>query len=118
MMRSWLGTTTLGQKGQTRELVLFRETDIRQETKGETGCLLLTCVCRLNGDSPRGEHSKEYKERERTHDVLVVSYVSSYDVSRNPTVTEGESIQSVKNNRHTQEDHVDVSNFLFPSTGV
>jgi hypothetical protein len=36
-----------------------------------------------------------------TRDLLVVSYVSSYDVSRNPTVTEGERIQSVKKNRHT-----------------
>ena len=38
-------------------------------------------------------------ERVRARDVLVASYVSSYDVSSNPTVTEGEMMQSVKNNR-------------------
>ena len=32
-------------------------------------------------------------------DLLVASYVSSYDVSSNPTVTEGEMMQSVKNRR-------------------
>jgi hypothetical protein len=45
--------------------------------------------------------SKEYKERERARDVLVASYVSSYDVSSNPSVMEGESMQSVKKNRRT-----------------
>ena len=37
-------------------------------------------------------------------DLLVVSYVASYDVSRNPTVTEDEIIQCVKKNRHTLVD--------------
>ena len=36
-----------------------------------------------------------------SHDLLVASYVVSYDVSSNPTVVEGESMQSVKKNRHT-----------------
>jgi hypothetical protein len=40
-------------------------------------------------------------ERVRPHDLLVVSYVSSYDVSSNPTVVEGESMQSVKKDRCT-----------------
>ena len=35
-------------------------------------------------------------ERVRTLDLPVASYVSSYDVSNNPTVVEGEIIQSVK----------------------
>jgi hypothetical protein len=35
---------------------------------------------RLNGDRTRGAPSKEYKERERSRDLLVASYVSSYDV--------------------------------------
>ena len=51
-----------------------------------------------------GSPSKEYLERVRSHNVLVVSHVSSYDVSNNPTVTEGESMQSVKCNRHTLEE--------------
>ena len=42
-----------------------------------------------------------YKERERARDVLVASYVSSYDVSSNPSVVEGESMQSVKKNSRT-----------------
>jgi hypothetical protein len=54
---------------------------------------------------PRGEPSKEYKERERSRDLLVASYVSSYDVSSNPSVVEGESMQSVKNNRRTLVEH-------------
>jgi hypothetical protein len=40
---------------------------------------------RLNGDSPRGTPSKEYLERVRARDLLVPSYVTSYDVSINPT---------------------------------
>ena len=56
---------------------------------------------RLNGDRPRGVPSKEYKERERARDLLVASYVASYDVSSNPSVVEGESMQSVKKNRRT-----------------
>ena len=40
-------------------------------------------------------------ERVPARELLVVSYVSSYDVSSNPTVAEGESMQSVKKNRHT-----------------
>jgi hypothetical protein len=52
------------------------------------------------GNRPRGEPSKEYKERKRTRDLLIGLYVSSCDVSSNPSVVEGESIQSVKNNRH------------------
>ena len=40
-------------------------------------------------------------ERVRARDLLVVSYVSSYDDSNNPTVTEGENMQSVKKNSHT-----------------
>jgi hypothetical protein len=37
----------------------------------------------------------------RARDLLVASYVSSYDVSSNPTMTEGESMKSVKKNWHT-----------------
>jgi hypothetical protein len=55
----------------------------------------------LNRDRGRGEPSKEYLERVRSNDLLVASYVSSYDVSNNPTVTEGENIQSVKKRRHS-----------------
>jgi hypothetical protein len=54
----------------------------------------------------RGPPSKEYKERERAHDLLVASYVSSYDVSSNFTVVEGENMQSVKNNRHTLVENI------------
>ena len=54
------------------------------------------------------------------HDLLVSSYVVSYDVSSNHTVTEGESMQSVKKNRNTLLEQwwnsssggVDVSNCL------
>ena len=78
----------------------MREVDVRQETKDTTSCFF-TDLWRLNGDRPRGASSKEYKEREQSHDLLVASYVSSYDVSSNPTVSEDESMQSVKKNRHT-----------------
>ncbi len=61
--------------------------------------MFFTDLWQLNGDRPRGAPSKEYKERERARDLLVASYVASYDVSINPTVVEGESMQSVKNNR-------------------
>ena len=40
-------------------------------------------------------------ERVRARDVLVTSYVSSYDVSNHPTVVEGENMQTVKSNRRT-----------------
>ena len=40
-------------------------------------------------------------KRVRARDVKVDSYVTSYDVSSNPPVTEGESILSVKTNGHT-----------------
>jgi hypothetical protein len=39
-------------------------------------------LCRLNGDTSRGESSKKYLERGRSHDLLVASFVASYDVSR------------------------------------
>jgi hypothetical protein len=32
-MRTWVGTATAGQKGQTRGTPSARETDVRQETK-------------------------------------------------------------------------------------
>jgi hypothetical protein len=103
-MRVWVGTRTAGQKGQTRGPPSACETDVRQEDKDVSSCFF-TDLCRLNGDRPRGAPSKEYKERERTHDLLVVSYVSSYDVSSNPSVGDGESIQSVKNNRRSLVEH-------------
>ena len=74
--------------------------DVRQEAKDATSCFF-TDLGRLNGDRPRGAPSKEYLERVRVRDLLVASYVASYDVSRNPTVTEDEIIQSVKKNRRT-----------------
>ena len=99
-MRAWLGTATAGQKGQTRGPASAREADVRQEAKDAASCFF-TDLWRLNGDRPRGAPSKEYLERVRARELLVASYVSSYDVSSNPTVTEGESIQSVKKNRRT-----------------
>ena len=48
-----------------------------------------------------GAPSKEYLTRVEAHDLLVSSYVASYDVSRNPTVAQGESMQSVKKNRRS-----------------
>ncbi len=102
-MRVSLGTSTAGQKGQTRGSASTRETDVRQETKDGVSCFF-TDLWRLNGNRPRGAPSKEYLERLRARDLLVASYVSSYDVSSNPTVTEGESIQSVKKNRRTLVD--------------
>lgn len=99
-MRAWLGTATAGQKGQTRGPASAREADVRQEAKDAASCFF-TDLWRLNGDRPRGAPSKEYLERVRARELLVASYVSSYDVSRNPTVAEGESIQSVKKNRRT-----------------
>ena len=103
-MRAWLGTVTAGQKGQTRGPASAREADVRQEAKDAASCFF-TDLCQLNGDSPRGAPSKEYKERERGRDLLVVSYVASYDVSRNPSVVEGERMHSVKNNRRTLVEH-------------
>ena len=102
-MRVCLGTATTGQKGQTRGPASAREADVRQETKYTASCFFID-LWRLNGDRPRGAPSKEYLERVRPRDLLVVSYVSSYDVSSNPTVAEGESMQSVKKNRHTLVD--------------
>ncbi len=83
--------------------VSAREADVREEAREASRCFF-NDLCRLNRDRPRGTPSKEYKERERPHDVMVSSYVSSYDVSNNPRVVEGESIQSVKKNRHTLVD--------------
>ncbi len=86
-MRVWIGTATPGRKGQTRGSPLVCETDVREEVKEEVKYFFTD----LNGDRGRGTPSNEYLvERARAHDVLVVSYVSSYDVSINPTVTEGE----------------------------
>jgi hypothetical protein len=69
----------------------------------ETSKCFFAVLWRLNGDRERGSPFKEYLERLRTRDLLVPSYVSlyiySYVVSNNPTVSEGENIQSVKNNR-------------------
>jgi hypothetical protein len=92
-------TAKPGQMGQTRAPALSCEADVRDEAREITRCFF-NDLWRLNGDRSRGAPSKEYKERERARDLLVASYVSSYDVSRNPTVTEGEMMQSVKN-RHT-----------------
>ena len=97
-MRSCLGTATAGQKGQTRGPASAREAGVRQEAKDVASCFF-TDLWQLNGDRPRGAPSKEYKERERARDLLVASYVASYDVSSNPSVVEGESMQSVKKNR-------------------
>jgi hypothetical protein len=99
-MRAWVGTATAGQKGQTRGPASAREADVRQEAKDAASCFF-TDLWRLNGDRPRGAPSKEYLERVRARDLLVVSYVSSYDVSNNPTMPECESMQSVKKNRRT-----------------
>ncbi len=103
-MRAWLGTATTGQKGQTRGPASAREADVRQETKDAATCFF-TDLWQLNGDRTRGAPSKEYKERERARDLLVASYVASYDVSNNTSVVEGESIQSKKNNRHVLVEH-------------
>ncbi len=99
-MRAWLGTATAGQKGQTRGPASAREADVRQEAKDAAICFF-TDLWRLNGDRPRGAPSKEYLERVRARDLLVASYVASYDVSSNPTVAEGDSMQSVKKKRRT-----------------
>ncbi len=56
---------------------------------------------RLNGDRGRGSPSKEYLTRVGSRDLLVDSYVSSYDISRKPIVTDDESMKSVKKNRCT-----------------
>jgi hypothetical protein len=99
-MRAWLGTAPAGQKGQTRVPASESEADVREEARESARCFF-NDLWRLNGDRPRGAPSKKYKERERARDVLVASYVSSYDVSSNSSVVEGESMQSVKKNRHT-----------------
>jgi hypothetical protein len=72
---------------------------VREETKEPSRCFF-NDLWRLNKDRGSGSPSKEYLERVGTRDLLVVSYVSSYAVSSNPTVTEDYGIQSVKNNRH------------------
>ena len=74
--------------------------DVREETK-EAARYFFNDLWRLNKDRGRGAPSKEYLERVRARDLLADSFVASYDVSNHPTVTEGESIQSVKSNRHT-----------------
>jgi hypothetical protein len=61
----WFGTTTPGQKGQTRGSPLAR-------TKDEDRCFF-TDLWRLNGKRGRGTPSKEYLERVRARDLLVVS---------------------------------------------
>jgi hypothetical protein len=62
-MKSWLGTATAGQKGQTRGPPSARQADVRQEAKDAASCFF-TDLWQLNGDRPRGAPSKEYKERE------------------------------------------------------
>ena len=69
--------------------------DVREGTKEASRCFF-NDLWVLNKDRGRGKPSKEYLERVRARDLLVFSYVSSYDVSNNPTVVEGESIQSVR----------------------
>jgi hypothetical protein len=59
-----------------------------------------TDLWQLNGDRPRGGQGEGTRTRSTG-----CSYVASYDVSRNPNVGEGESMQFVKNNRHTLADH-------------
>jgi hypothetical protein len=103
-MRAWLGTATAGQKGQTRGSASARAADVRQEAKDASSCFV-TDLCQLNGDRPRGEPSREYKERARTRDLLVALYVASYDISRNSSVVEGENMQSVKNNTRSYAHH-------------
>ena len=98
--QTWLAKGTAGQKGQTRGPASEREADVREETREAARCFL-NDLWRLNRDRPRGAPTKEYKERERARDVLVASYVASYDVSSNPSVVEGESMQSVKKNSRT-----------------
>ncbi len=118
-MRSWLGTSTPGQKGQTRGSTSACDEDVREEVREVVECFF-TDLWWLNGDRPRGPPSKEYFVRVGAHDLLVASYVISYDVSSNPTVVEGESMQSVKKNRHTLVEQwwnsssggVDVTNWL------
>jgi hypothetical protein len=56
-----------------------RDVDVREEGREVVKCFF-TDPCRLNGDRPRGAPSKEYLGRVGTRDLLVVSYVSSYDV--------------------------------------
>jgi len=91
---AWLTTATAGQKGQTRGPASARETDVRQEAKDSASCFF-TDLWHLNGDRPRGAPSKEYKERERARDLLVVSYVSSYDVSILPSAFAASAQQEV-----------------------
>ena len=70
-----LGTTTPGQKGQTRGSVSVCDADVREEDR-ESVKFFFTDLWRLNGDRSRGAPSKEYLERVRSRDLLVVSYVS------------------------------------------
>ncbi len=69
-----MATAKPGQMGQTRAPALSREADVREETREAARCFF-NDLWRLNGDRPRGAPSKEYKERERAHDLLVASYV-------------------------------------------
>ena len=78
-MRVWLGTATPGQKGQTRGPVSECDVDVREEVRETVKCYF-TDLWRLNGDRPRGAPSKEYLARVGARDLLVASYVSSYDV--------------------------------------
>ena len=77
---------------------MARVADVREEAMEAVRCFF-NDLWRLNQDRGRGAPSKEYLERVRARDLLVTSYVVSYDVSSNPTVVEGESIESVKKNR-------------------
>jgi len=113
-MRVCLGTATAGQKGQTRGPASARGADVREEASESAKCFF-NDLCRLNGDRPKGAPSKEYKERERVRDLLVASYVSSYDVDDevledNRSGPEGEEEKEQQD--PLQEDHVDVTNLL------
>ena len=81
-MRVLLGTTTPGQKGQTRGSVSACDADVREEDRESVKCFF-TDLWRLNGDRPRGAPSKYYLVRVEARDLLVASYVASYDVSSN-----------------------------------
>ncbi len=76
----------------------WRVADVREKTKVEVRCFF-NDLWRLNQDRGRGAPSKEYLKRVRARELLVTSYVVSYDFSSNPTVVEDESIPSVKKNR-------------------
>ena len=73
---------------------MTRETDVRHEVQEVAKCYF-NDLCRLNIDRGRGTPTKEYSERVRVRDLLG-TYVSSHDISRNPLVSEGENMKSVK----------------------